>query len=105
MALAFVAATIARLGASDATLMLAYEQGAVKILVASSAFITCMYYFDLYDSSILGTGSRAVKRRASGLVGLNSLCPDFLSAASLPAAGRWQRSAAMPNLRYRAAGA
>ena len=49
----FVAATIARLGASDAVIMLNYEQGFLKILVVSVAFIACMYYFDLYDSSIL----------------------------------------------------
>ena len=51
VALAFVAATIARLGPNDATLMLGYEQGAVKILLVSTAFMICMYYFDLYDSS------------------------------------------------------
>ncbi len=49
----FVAAAIARLGASDAVIMLNYEQGFLKILVVSIAFIACMYYFDLYDSSIL----------------------------------------------------
>ena len=53
VALAFVAATIARLGKTDASLMLRYEQGFVKILVLTGAFIICMYYFDLYDSSIL----------------------------------------------------
>jgi sugar transferase (PEP-CTERM system associated) len=53
VALAFVAATIARLGKTDASLMLRYEQGFLKILVLTGAFIICMYYFDLYDSSIL----------------------------------------------------
>jgi exopolysaccharide biosynthesis polyprenyl glycosylphosphotransferase len=53
VAAAFVAATIARLGASDAVIMLNYEQGFLKIFVVSVAFIACMYYFDLYDSSIL----------------------------------------------------
>ena len=51
--LAFVAATIARLGMNDATLMLNYEQGFAKIFVVAAAFIMCMYYFDLYDSSII----------------------------------------------------
>lgn len=50
--LTFVAAAIARLGANDATIMLGYEQGFVKILVVSAAFGTCMYYFDLYDASV-----------------------------------------------------
>jgi FlaA1/EpsC-like NDP-sugar epimerase len=53
VAAAFVAATIARLGANDAAIMLSYEQGSLKIVVVSGAFIACMYYFDLYDSSIL----------------------------------------------------
>ena len=53
VALAFVAATFARLGTTDAPLMLSYEQGFLKIFILSAAFIVCMYYFDLYDSSIL----------------------------------------------------
>jgi len=53
VALAFVAATIARLGKTDASLMLRYEQGFLKILVLTGVFVICMYYFDLYDSSIL----------------------------------------------------
>jgi sugar transferase (PEP-CTERM system associated) len=53
VALAFVAATFARLGTTDASLMLSYEQGFLKIFILSAAFIVCMYYFDLYDSSIL----------------------------------------------------
>jgi sugar transferase (PEP-CTERM system associated) len=51
--LAFVAAMIARLGLSDASVQLDYEQGFLKILVVSATFIICMYYFDLYDSFIL----------------------------------------------------
>lgn len=43
-----------RLGTNDATVMLHYEEGFLKILIFSGAFIFCMYYFDLYDSSILG---------------------------------------------------
>lgn len=60
--LAFVAATIARLGPNDATLVLGYEQGAVKILVVSAAVMTCMYYFDLYDSSILRNRGEVLRR-------------------------------------------
>lgn len=51
--LAFLVATVARLGASDATVMLKYEQGFVKIAVVATAFTICMYYFELYDSSVL----------------------------------------------------
>lgn len=62
VALAFVAATVARLGTSDATLMLNYEQGFVKILVVASVFIICMYYFDLYDSFILSNRREVLTR-------------------------------------------
>jgi FlaA1/EpsC-like NDP-sugar epimerase len=51
--LAFVSAAVARLGASDAAVMLSYEQGFLKIGIISVAFVACMYYFDLYDSAIL----------------------------------------------------
>ena len=44
---------MARLGTSDAAVMLRYEQGFLKIAIISATFVTCMYYFDLYDSSIL----------------------------------------------------
>ena len=68
VALAFVAAALARLGANDASLMLNYEQGFLKILVVSGAFIICMYYFDLYDSSIL-TNHREVVTRVIQVLG------------------------------------
>jgi sugar transferase (PEP-CTERM system associated) len=53
VAFAFLVATVLRFGPDDATVVLSYEQGFSKILVVAAAFITCMYYFDLYDSSIL----------------------------------------------------
>ena len=53
MTLAFVSAAVARLGASDAAVMLRYEQGFLRIVIISAALVTCMYYCDLYDSSIL----------------------------------------------------
>ena len=62
IALAFVAAAIVRLGASDATLVLQYEQGFLKILMLSGAFMMCMYYFDLYDSSILSNRREVLSR-------------------------------------------
>jgi sugar transferase (PEP-CTERM system associated) len=51
---AFLVAAIARLGPRTAGRMLNYQHGSLKILVVSAAIITCMYYFDLYDSMILG---------------------------------------------------
>jgi hypothetical protein len=49
---AFIAAAIARLGATDASVMLSYEQGFLKVVVVAGAFVLCMYYFDLYDSAM-----------------------------------------------------
>ena len=51
---AFLGATIARLGTGATALVLSHQHGALKIVVVSAAIITCMYYFDLYDSSVLG---------------------------------------------------
>lgn len=53
VALGFVGAAVARLGTSDAAVMLRYEQGFLKIVVISAVFVTCMYYFDLYNSPTL----------------------------------------------------
>jgi sugar transferase (PEP-CTERM system associated) len=51
--LSFIVATIFRLGTSDASVILQYEHGLLKVLTLSGLFIICMYYFDLYDSTIL----------------------------------------------------
>lgn len=72
VALAFLAATVARLGKTDAALMLTYEQGFLKIFLLSAAFIICMYYFDLYDSSIL-RNSREVFTRFVQVLGIVSI--------------------------------
>jgi sugar transferase (PEP-CTERM system associated) len=69
---AFIAAAVARLGANDAGLMLGYEQGFLKVVLVSMAFITCMYYFDLYDSSIL-SNRREVLTRLVQVLGTTSL--------------------------------
>ena len=62
VAFAFIAATVVRLGTSDATLMLNYEQGFLKILIVACVFIICMYYFDLYDSLILSNRREVLTR-------------------------------------------
>jgi exopolysaccharide biosynthesis polyprenyl glycosylphosphotransferase len=72
IALAFVIATIARLGPNDGSIMLGYEQGFIKILVVSAAFIACMYYFDLYDSLILNN-PREVHTRLVQMYGTVSI--------------------------------
>lgn len=60
--LSFVLATIARLGAENASLMLNYEQGFLKILLVAGLFVTAMYYFDLYDSTALSKRREIVTR-------------------------------------------
>lgn len=62
VAMAFVLATVARLGLNDASLMLNYEQGGFKIFVVSAIFIGSMYYFDLYDTSILSNRREILTR-------------------------------------------
>jgi sugar transferase (PEP-CTERM system associated) len=60
--LAFLVATIVRLGMTDAGVMLTYEQGVLKIAVISSVFMTSMYFFDLYESSILNNPREVLTR-------------------------------------------
>lgn len=60
--LAFAAATVARLGAGAAAITLNDHHGSLKILGIAVAVVTCMYYFDLYDSSILGNLREVVIR-------------------------------------------
>ena len=75
--LAFIAAAVARLGSTDASVMLVYEQGLVRILVLSAAFVLCMYYFDLYDSSVL-SNKREVVTRLIQVLGTVSILLAFL---------------------------
>jgi sugar transferase (PEP-CTERM system associated) len=84
IALAFIGATMARLGATDASVMLSYEQGFLKVVVVSLAFVTCMYYFDLYDSSILSNRREVLTRLVQalgttclGLAGLYYVYPSL----------------------------
>ena len=62
VAFAFLAATVARLGTDDATVMLNYEQGFLKIFIVAIVFILCMYYFDLYDSMVLSNRREVLTR-------------------------------------------
>jgi sugar transferase (PEP-CTERM system associated) len=66
--LAFVAASIARLGAYDATSMFAYGSGTLRLLVLSTAFLICMHYFNLYDSSVVCNRREVVVRLARALL-------------------------------------
>jgi hypothetical protein len=60
--IALVASALARLGADETRFMLTFQYGAVKIVLVSVAFLTCMYYFDLYDSVIVSNRREAFVR-------------------------------------------
>lgn len=62
VSLAFLAATVARLGRGATAYLFDYQHGSFKILVASLGIVTCMYYFDLYQSSILRSRREIVIR-------------------------------------------
>ena len=57
VSLAFLTATLARVGAGGAGRVLNYQHGSIKILIMSGAIIICMHYFDLYDTSVLSNRS------------------------------------------------
>jgi exopolysaccharide biosynthesis polyprenyl glycosylphosphotransferase len=58
----FLTATFAWFGTNDATIMLSYEQGLLKIFVVVTVFITCMYYFDLYSYPVLNNPREVLTR-------------------------------------------
>jgi exopolysaccharide biosynthesis polyprenyl glycosylphosphotransferase len=52
-AAAFLIAIMAILGPLDGELFIGYEQGSARIALIVGIFSLCMYYFDLYDSTVL----------------------------------------------------
>jgi sugar transferase (PEP-CTERM system associated) len=60
--LALTASAFVRLGVGEAGAMLTGQHGSLKILLVAMAFMTCMYYFDLYDSAILSNRREALIR-------------------------------------------
>jgi sugar transferase (PEP-CTERM system associated) len=67
IALSFTAAAIVRLGTYDAAVMLNYEQGFLKIVALSGILMFCMYYFDLYNTSILSNQREILSRLVQAL--------------------------------------
>lgn len=47
---------------SDAELTLVYEHGVFKILIVGAVCMLCMYYYDLYDSLVIGSLREALTR-------------------------------------------
>jgi len=62
ISVALVASATVRLGAGEARFIIAYQYGFLKILLVSAAFLTCMYYFDLYDSAIVSNRREVLVR-------------------------------------------
>jgi sugar transferase (PEP-CTERM system associated) len=62
VSMTFVAASAAQLGTNNAALLLGYQRGSLRIVVVSALFVMCMYYFDLYDSSVLNNRREALIR-------------------------------------------
>lgn len=59
--LVFLSVSFAR-SATDIELWLNYEHGLLKIAVVSAALFLCMYYYDLYDSLVLGNRRETLAR-------------------------------------------
>jgi len=59
--LAFLAATVIFAG-QESLLVLLYEHGIAKILLAASVFALCMYYLDLYDTLVLSNRAEVISR-------------------------------------------
>ena len=52
-AIALLVAMIAYLGPMEATLALGYQKAEARVALVVFVFVLCMYYFDLYDLSVL----------------------------------------------------
>ncbi len=67
VSLAFLTATLARLGAGGAGRVFNDQHGSIKIFVMSVAIVSCMHSFDLYDTSILSNRREVFIRLAQAL--------------------------------------
>ena len=74
ISLAFLTATLARMGTDGAGQVLQDQHGSLKILVLSVAIVICMHYFDLYDTSILSNRREVHIRLAQALGTVYCLC-------------------------------
>jgi FlaA1/EpsC-like NDP-sugar epimerase len=59
--LGFLFVSVAR-SADELELWLSYDNGLFKITVVSTVLVVCMYYYDLYDSSVLGNQRETLAR-------------------------------------------
>jgi len=62
VSVALLGSAVVRLGPERTSFMLTHDDGFLKILFVSVAFLTCMYCFDLYDSAIVSNRREAVVR-------------------------------------------
>jgi sugar transferase (PEP-CTERM system associated) len=73
---AMIAAVFLRFG-TDAEFSLSYEYGFLKVVAVSALCVLCLYYFDLYDSAVLGD-PREVLIRLIEVLGIVSLIAALL---------------------------
>jgi len=69
--LAFTLAVFFRMG-QDADLLFADEHGLLKIALVASTYLLCMYYLDLYESTVLGNPHEVLTRQLQ-VLGLGSV--------------------------------
>jgi len=74
--LAFSLAAVLRMG-RDADLLFADNYGILKIVVLAAIYLLCMYYLDLYDSTILSNRAEVLTRLLQ-VVGLGSVLVALL---------------------------
>ncbi len=69
-----VAGIVIRTGWADADLALVYEGGYMKVALITGIVFVWMYYFDLYDSDLIGN-RREIFTRMTQVVGTTCVSP------------------------------
>jgi sugar transferase (PEP-CTERM system associated) len=70
---AFLSATMARLGPRGMGYVFNNQHGSLKILIASVLIVTCMHYFDLYETSVFTNHREVIVRLFEALGTVYSL--------------------------------
>jgi sugar transferase (PEP-CTERM system associated) len=73
VSLAFLSATLARLGPQGTGYVFNNQHGSLKILIASILIVTCMHYFDLYETSVFTNQREVIVRLFEALGTVYSL--------------------------------
>src|ERR1700722_14455716 len=73
VSLAFLSATLARLGPQGTGFIFNNQHGSLKIFIASILIVTCMHYFDLYETSVFTNHREVIVRLFEALGTVYSL--------------------------------